>query len=174
MSLKGSDSFKWGQAFQRASVSGRLALFLSSWFCIGRIPWAPGTAGTVGAIPLVLIIHWWGGFSAGVFLVAFILIALLVSHKSLEILGGKDPSTVVIDEVAGFLVALYLLPITWMTLATGFVLFRLFDIWKPGLIRKMEAIRGGMGIVLDDLIAGVLTNLIIRVALGFMAIWSSP
>ena len=99
---------------------------------------------------------------------AFILIALLVSHKSGTILGGKDPSTVVIDEVAGLLAALYLLPITWMTLIAGFLLFRLFDIWKPGLIRKVEAMRGGIGIVLDDLMAGVLTNLIIRLGLGIL------
>ena len=97
-----------------------------------------------------------------------ILIALVVSHKSSVILGAKDPSSVVIDEVAGLLVALCLLPITWMTLTAGFVLFRLFDIWKPGIIRKVEALRGGIGIVLDDLIAGVLTKLIIRLALGIL------
>ena len=130
--------------------------------------------GTLGAIPLVVISQWWGGFFNGAFLVAFILIALVVSHKSSVILGEKDPSSVVIDEVAGLLVALCLLPITWMTLAAGFVLFRLFDIWKPGIIRKVEALRGGIGIVLDDLMAGVLTNLIIRVALGLMAFLSSP
>ena len=174
MSSIRSDSYNWGRAFREASFSGRLALLLSSWFCVGRIPWAPGTMGTLGAIPLVMISPWWGGFFAGAFLVAFILIALVVSHKSRVILGVKDPSSVVIDEVAGLLVALYLLPITWITLAAGFVLFRLFDIWKPGFIRKVEALRGGIGIVLDDLLAGVLTNLIVRVALGLMAFLSSP
>jgi phosphatidylglycerophosphatase A len=63
-------------------------------------------------------------------------------------------------------VALYLLPLTWMTLTAGFVLFRLFDIWKPGLIRKVEAMRGGIGIVMDDFMAGVLTNVMIRLGLG--------
>jgi phosphatidylglycerophosphatase A len=166
MSPRRSDSFDWDRAFQEASFSGRLALLLSSWFCIGRIPWAPGTLGTLGAIPLVVIGQWWSGFCAGLFLLAFILIAFFVSHKSSVILGANDPSSVVIDEVAGFLVALYLLPITWMTLAAGFILFRLFDIWKPGIIRKVEVFRGGIGIVLDDLMAGVLTNLIIRLGLG--------
>lgn len=166
MSTRRSDSSHWGRAFRKSSFSGKLALVVSSWFCVGRIPWAPGTAGTLGAIPLVIAVHWWGGFSAGAFLVAFILIALLASHKSCTILGGKDPSTVVIDEVTGLLVALYLLPLTWMTLTAGFVLFRLFDIWKPGLIRKVEAMRGGIGIVIDDFMAGVLTNVMIRLGLG--------
>ena len=170
MSPSRSDNSNWVRAFRKASFSGKLALVVSSWFCVGRIPRAPGTAGTLGAIPLVMIVHWWGGFSAGAFIVAFILIAGLVSHKSCTILGGKDPSTVVIDEVAGLLVALYLLPITWMTLVAGFFLFRLFDIWKPGLIRKVEALRGGIGIVLDDLMAGVLANLIIRLGLGIWGV----
>ena len=74
----------------------------------------------------------------------------------------KDPGEVVSDEVAGFMVTLYLLPFSWPFLAGGFVLFRLLDILKPFPIRRLERLPGGAGVVLDDVAAGILANLILR------------
>ena len=72
-------------------------------------------------------------------------------------LGKKDPGVIVIDEVAGMMVSVLLLPRTWPVLISAFFLFRLFDIWKPFPAHESQAIRGGLGVMLDDLIAGAYT-----------------
>ena len=77
------------------------------------------------------------------------------SHRVEEALGRKDPGVIVIDEVAGMMVAVLLVPRTPGVLLCAFLLFRLFDIWKPFPAREAEALRGGFGVMLDDLIAGV-------------------
>jgi phosphatidylglycerophosphatase A len=79
-----------------------------------------------------------------------------------QVLGRTDPGEVVSDEVAGFMVTMYLLPFTWPYLAGGFIVFRLLDIFKPFPIRRLERIPGGTGVILDDLAAGLLANLILR------------
>ena len=76
------------------------------------------------------------------------------SHRVEEVLGRKDPGVIVIDEVAGMMVAVLLLPRTPGVLLCAFLLFRLFDIWKPFPARESQALRGGLGVVVDDLIAG--------------------
>ena len=77
-------------------------------------------------------------------------------------MGVKDPPSVVIDEVAGMMISLALLPATLKTYLAGFLLFRLLDIFKPGPIRSLERLPGSTGIMSDDLLAGVLTNLLLR------------
>ena len=77
------------------------------------------------------------------------------SHRVETVLGRKDPGVIVIDEVAGMMVAVLLLPRTPGVLLCAFLLFRLFDIWKPFPAREAQALRGGFGVVIDDLIAGV-------------------
>ena len=76
------------------------------------------------------------------------------SHRVEEVLGRKDPGVIVIDEVAGMMVAVLLVPRTPGVLLCAFLLFRLFDIWKPFPARESQALRGGLGVVVDDLIAG--------------------
>jgi phosphatidylglycerophosphatase A len=76
----------------------------------------------------------------------------------------KDPSVVVVDEVAGMLLSLYLIPLSWTGLIVGFFVFRLFDIVKPYPCRRVEKLHGGVGIMADDLIAGVYTNIVLRLA----------
>ena len=82
--------------------------------------------------------------------------------------GRNDPSEVVIDEVAGFFAATFFLPPSLLVMALGFVLFRFFDILKPYPIRRLEALKGGWGIVMDDLLAGLYANLGLRIILFFM------
>jgi phosphatidylglycerophosphatase A len=88
--------------------------------------------------------------------------AFWASHRTQELLGREDPSEVVIDEAAGFYVTLFLLPITWQSVALGFLLFRFFDIVKPWPVRQAERLKGGLGIVMDDLLAGVYAHLLVR------------
>jgi len=83
-------------------------------------------------------------------------------------MGQDDPKEVVIDEVAGFLLTIYLLPLSWLSIALGFIMFRFFDILKPFPIRRLERIGGGTGIVIDDLVAGVYASLSINILFLFL------
>ena len=108
-----------------------------------------------------------------VFLLLFIGMILLflylgvIATDHLEKEWGKDPSKVVMDEVIGVWIALLFVPVTWVNLLLAFALFRLFDIWKPLFIRKLEAIKGGWGVMLDDVLAGVYANIVLQVILYF-------
>lgn len=88
-------------------------------------------------------------------LAAVVAVGIWASHRVEEVLGRNDPGVIVIDEVAGMMVAVLLLPRTPGVLLCAFLLFRLFDIWKPFPAREAQALRGGLGVVVDDLIAGV-------------------
>ena len=88
-------------------------------------------------------------------LVVVVLVGTWASYRVEAVLERKDPGVIVIDEVAGMIVAVLLLPRTFGVLLCAFLLFRLFDIWKPFPAREAQALRGGIGVVVDDLIAGV-------------------
>ena len=148
--------------FKRAALPDKLALVLSSWFGAGLLPVVPGTYGTLAGLPLALALAYLGPMAGAYVLFFFILLAVWVSERSAIVLGKEDPAEVVIDEVAGLLLTLFLLPATGLNLCLGFVLFRLFDILKPYPARRLEKIGGGAGIVLDDLVAGVYGNVCLR------------
>ncbi len=135
----------------------RLAWALATWFGCGRVPIAPGTMGTLGAIPLYLLAV--AGGRIGVFAAAAVVTAAGVwaaSHVARD-LGTEDPQIVVIDEVAGFLVTMIpVAHVSFRAVALGFVLFRGLDAMKPWPIRLFERLPGGVGIVFDDLAAGAL------------------
>ncbi|HJX34032.1 MAG TPA: phosphatidylglycerophosphatase A [Desulfatiglandales bacterium] len=141
-------------------------LLLSSWFGVGRLPLAPGTLGTLGAVPLVLIISYFGPVPSVISLAVIIPLAVWTSGISQKLLGKDDPPEVVIDEVAGYFVAVFLLPFSWWSFIPGFLLFRIFDILKPFPIRMIhKKVSGGIGICLDDIAAGVYANVCIRLLL---------
>lgn len=164
-SIRGSATFRLRELWAQATNVDRAALVLSSWFGVGIIPVIPGTFGTLGAIPLILGLSLLGKWAGLIALVVLIVLGVWASGRTEKVLGRTDPSLVVIDEVAGFLVTLLLLPITWLTLLSGFVLFRLFDIFKPWPAGQAEALKGGWGIVADDLIAGLYAHLGVSVIL---------
>jgi len=138
-------------------------VFAATWGWIGFSPLAPGTFGSLAALPFCFFISS-AGFAPGlVTIVAFIIIASWICHKAETIIGRKDPGQIVIDEVCGMMVALWGLPFTPFFAVGGFALFRLFDIIKPFPIRWFDRkIKGGVGIVLDDVIAGIFTNILLR------------
>jgi phosphatidylglycerophosphatase A len=156
--------------FKKASFPGKSALFLSSCFGLGLMPAAQGTFGTLAAIPLAVVLAHLGPLAGGCFLALFILLAVWTADLSAKVLQKADPSEVVIDEMAGFLIALFLVPVSVTNLCFGFFLFRVFDILKPYPIRRSERIGGGIGIVLDDLLAGVYANLCVRFTLFFVTV----
>lgn len=160
--------------FQSFSVSA-LALGLG----LGRSPWAPGTVGTLLGIPLVFLFSQLGMLPYMLATLVFIVLSIVVCHLYEKQTEKKDPKEVVIDEVAGFLVAMTWLPLSWSSFLAAFLLFRLFDVWKPLFIGYLDKnVKGGLGIVADDLAAGIVTNIILQVVyqqtdwLGHKAFWS--
>lgn len=132
----------------------QVAFTLAEWFGCGRAPRAPGTVGTLGAFPIYLLLRAQGPLAllgaALVVSVVGVWAATIVEEAS----GKPDPQNVVIDEVAGMLVALSATPPTWPAVIVAFLAFRLFDWAKPWPARAAERLPGGFGIVVDDLVAG--------------------
>jgi phosphatidylglycerophosphatase A len=101
---------------------------------------------------------------------AVVVIGTWASNRVEDVLEHKDPGLIVIDEVAGMMVSVALLPRTPLVLFCAFLLFRIFDIWKPFPAREAQALRGGIGVVVDDLIAGVYALVLVmgtRMLFGF-------
>ena len=131
-----------------------MAFVIASGAGAGCSPVAPGTAGSlVAAVGLWLIPFSRIGFWAA--LAGVVVVGVWASHR-VEVLAERtDPGVIVIDEVAGMMVSVALLPRTPAVLLCAFFLFRLLDIWKPFPAREAQALRGGFGVMVDDLVAGV-------------------
>jgi phosphatidylglycerophosphatase A len=82
------------------------------------------------------------------------------------ILGRTDSPLIVIDEIAGFLTAMFMVPPGWLFIVSGFLIFRVFDIVKPWPLKRLEALHGGPGVMLDDVGAGIYTNLLLQLAVN--------
>ena len=142
-----------------------IVLFIAQGAGSGRIPKAPGTAGSVVGALLYLAVKdlglsWYGGVLAAV-----ILAGTWAAGAADRFLGTKDSPSIVIDEIAGLLVTMTLVPFSWGGLLAGFALFRLFDILKPWPIMQLQRVPGGPGVMLDDIVAGVYANFVLRIGL---------
>ena len=153
------------------TVYSKFIDFLATGFFSGKCPKAPGTAGSLIAGLLLYALYslapsWLEPVVSIPTNIIFVIVAILVSEKALTLnLYGenvKDPKQIVIDEFAGMLVAVAGLPFSIETFVLAFVFFRLFDITKPPPVRQLEILPGGIGIVLDDIMAGILANIVIR------------
>lgn len=136
-----------------------LALFVGTGAGTGYAPVASGTFGTLPAVAAVAAL---GPVAPGqwVLLTAAVTAAAIwAAARCRHIFGQGDPSRVVSDEIAGFFVTMSFVPVGPWTLVAGFALFRLFDVVKPPPVRQLEALPGGWGVVVDDLMAGVYANL---------------
>jgi phosphatidylglycerophosphatase A len=124
-------------------------------FGSGLSPWAPGTFGTLIAIPIVLFVMQFGFAVHLGFAIFAALFGIYVCGESARRLGVHDHPGIVWDEITGFAVTMLAVPATMYWVVAGFALFRLFDIWKPWPIREADhSLSGGLGIMLDDVIAG--------------------
>lgn len=129
----------------------------------GYIPFAPGTFGSIIGLPFCFLLSKTKLSVAILFILIFIFFAIWISNRAEKILKQNDPGCIVIDEIAGIMVTFFGLPFNTISVAAGFVIFRFFDILKPFPIRYMEKrITGGVGVVTDDLMAGVYSNIIMR------------
>jgi phosphatidylglycerophosphatase A len=145
-------------------LADRLAIFIGTGAYSGYFPIFPGTAGSVAGVVLFLILVRLGALSAGhsvrwAVCLGVIFLAGFASARRCENLFGPDNKRIVVDEVWGMLVALYALPVTWGWILAAFLIFRLFDVVKPFPGRRAEKIEGGLGVMLDDGIAGAYTAL---------------
>jgi phosphatidylglycerophosphatase A len=145
---------------------------IATFFGIGRLRPGPGTWAS-GATVLLwwLITRWippdWQSWLAGALVILAITIGIPAATRVSRASGSKDPQWVVIDEVAGQMITLIAAPISWKSLLLGFILFRGFDIVKPPPLRRLEQLPEGVGIVVDDVGAGLYALLVMQVVLHF-------
>ncbi|HZP64580.1 MAG TPA: phosphatidylglycerophosphatase A [Terriglobales bacterium] len=148
------------------------ATVIATFFGIGRLRPGPGTWGS-----LATALVWWALsriipphmqlLACGVLALLVIVVGIPASTRVARAAGLEDPQFVVIDEVAGQLITLLAVPVSWKSLLLGFILFRGFDMTKPPPARQLEQLPGGLGIVMDDVAAGLYALLIMQVSLHF-------
>jgi phosphatidylglycerophosphatase A len=159
-------------AIARKLPASQWATLIANFFGIGRLKPGPGTWGSVATVLL------WAAISTSISpvnrtwvtilaAVAITLLGIPAATRVVRATGIKDPQFVVIDEVAGQLVALIAVPLAWKTFLAGLILFRVFDILKPPPIRQLERLPEGIGIVVDDLGAGLYALVIMHLLLHF-------
>jgi phosphatidylglycerophosphatase A len=137
-------------------------LFISQGAYTGRSPVAPGTAGTIVGIFLYMAIK---NLAPGPYFAVCVLLAILgawFAGRAESILGTKDSPSIVIDEIAGFILAMFMVPTSRGYLVAAFLVFRAFDIIKPWPLRRLQDLHGGAGVMLDDIGAGIYTNILLQ------------
>jgi phosphatidylglycerophosphatase A len=148
------------------------ATLVATFFGVGRLKPGPGTWGSLAAVIVWALLSSQipPSYRAAATVVAAAVVTIIgipAATRVARATGGKDPQFVVIDEVAGQLVALIAVPLAWKSFLAGFILFRTFDIWKPFPIRRLERLPEGTGIVVDDLAAGLYALAIMHLLLHF-------
>ncbi|MGB5734738.1 MAG: phosphatidylglycerophosphatase A [Thiohalocapsa sp.] len=146
-------------SFQLSNIRHWIAYGLGA----GLSPWAPGTVGTLVAVPIYLLLS---TLPLGLYLLvlaAMIGVGIWACGAAARDIGADDPSAIVWDEIVGFLVAMMAAPAGWIWVITGFLLFRAFDVFKPWPIGYLDKrVRGGLGIMLDDIFAGLMTFVVVQ------------
>jgi len=145
------------------NLKQKSVMFFATGCFIGNISFAPGTFGSILGLPLCFFLSKIN-LSIAVFLtVIFIFFSIWIAQRAEKIVNTEDPGCIVIDEIAGILVTFTGLPFNVISVAFGFLIFRALDIWKPYPISWIERkLSGGAGIVMDDVAAGICSNILLR------------
>jgi phosphatidylglycerophosphatase A len=144
-------------------ILNRFFLILATGFGVGYSPIAPGTLGTLIAIPVYYFLSEIPSPLYEVTLIGFFFLSVWISENAETFFGRKDDPRIVIDEMIGFLITMLWVPKTTRFIIIGFFLFRFFDILKPFPIRHLERrLKRGWGVVLDDVMAGVYANILLH------------
>jgi phosphatidylglycerophosphatase A len=133
---------------------------------IGYLP-APGTCGTLVALPLALALACLPFVVQNVVILAFVACSIYCIQQALPSFTTSDPKQIVLDEVVGCLVTFFAVPLKLPYIVTGFCLFRILDIYKPFGLKKLERLSGAWGVVADDLGAGVISNIVLHSIIKF-------
>jgi phosphatidylglycerophosphatase A len=153
---------------KRCLLGDKFIKVVATGFGSGFAPFAPGTAGTIVAIPVYLIFSplSWPLYLLSALAMTFL--AVYVSQEAEKVFHKKDASQIVIDEIAGFLWTMVLVSPTLLHVLLGFILFRVFDIVKPFPARLCEErLPGGYGVVFDDVVAGIYANIVLLCLIAF-------
>jgi phosphatidylglycerophosphatase A len=152
----------------------RVAVFICSFGYVGFFPVAPGTVGSAAGVVLYLVCRNTGIPYFELPLILALLVAGVAFTKPCEEdLRCVDPGPIVIDEVMGMLITLFMIPVGWGGLLLGFLLFRALDVVKPFPARQLERLHGGLGVMADDAMAAVYCNLLLRGAFHLAPNWLS-
>ncbi len=143
----------------------RFNRLMATFFYIGYLPLAPGTMASLAGAALAVIFYGNAPAYIAVF-IALTILGFLTSGSVEKMIGKKDPGCIVIDEVAGVMIAFWMLPLTAPVLISAFFLFRAFDMFKIYPANTFESIPGGVGIMMDDIVAGLYANIIMHLALA--------
>ena len=147
-------------------MSNKVVAVASTFFYFGYLPLAPGSFASLAGVGLFILLQ--ERLLGYVITLSIItIIGFLSCGKMEKIVGKKDPSCIVIDEVAGMMIALFMLPAISSVMITSFFLFRAFDMFKIYPCSRLESLPGSAGIMLDDILAGVYTNIILHLGLNF-------
>jgi len=151
----------------------RFAVFVCTFGYIGYAPFAPGTVGSAAGVVLYGLMRYAGISPAlDLAIIVVLFVAGIWSGTEAErYFGTTDPGPGVIDEVAGMLITLYLLPSTWPVMVTAFFVFRALDVFKPWPANRFERFHGGLGMMADDAMAAVYGNVIMRGLIWMAASW---
>ncbi len=149
-------------------VSRAVVLFIAQGAYSGKSPIVPGTAGTIVGVLLYLGARSLSFIPYGILCILLCGIGTWAAGEAESILGQKDSPSIVIDEIAGYLIAMFMVPAGWGFIAAGFFLFRIFDILKPWPLFQLQDIHGGLGVMLDDIGAGIYTNIVLQVGAHFI------
>lgn len=147
--------------------------FLAFGLGTGASPYAPGTVGTLLALPLCWFLAQWPLWAYLAVTVVLFAVGVWLCDKTSKDIGEHDHSGIVIDEVVGYLITMIAVPVNVWTIAAGFLLFRLFDVVKPWPICWLDKqVKGGFGIMIDDVLAGLFSLALMWAGLIFMGLGS--
>lgn len=155
-------------------LPGRACRLIATGFGAGLAPVAPGTFGTLLGIPIYLLLH---PLPVGVYIAitaALFVAGIVVCECAERNMARHDAPEIVWDEIVGYLITMAFAPPGWLWIAVGFVLFRLFDIWKPFPIRRIDrTLPGGFGTMLDDALAGIYASVVLQLLAALMSEYSA-
>lgn len=144
-------------------MNKKLIIIIGSGGFAHKLSIMPGTFGTIEAVIIYAAIIWLAPAQLYVWsyglIIFFTLLTLLIGAAYEQYCQKKDPPAFILDEIAGFFCSVIFLPTNLFYIALAFILFRVFDIWKPLFIRKVQNLPGGLGIIADDLLAGICANI---------------
>lgn len=144
----------------------RFAIFVSTFGYLGCIPFAPGTIGSAAGLAVYAVLRLSGSARVDLGTILLLFAAGAWSGTRAEKhFGGVDPGPIIIDEVMGMLLTLFLIPVSWAGALLGFVIFRVLDVIKPYPSARLERLPGGLGVMADDAMAAVYSNLTLRLIL---------
>ena len=157
---------------KKFSLTGFIIKIISTFFYCGYLPFIPGTFASMVGIFLYYLIKD-SIFIYTLFTLIFIILGFLITGKAEKIFNKKDARCIVIDEIAGMLVALMFIPYSLKLVIMGFVLFRILDALKPYPAGRLQELKGSIGIIADDILAGLYTNIILQLVLRFASFRTS-